>query len=99
MHPVNSLAPDSTPRPNPGGPGRRTDGAPKGTERAAAARRGPWWVAAAWLAGGGAVAAAEWGTRSSPAWLAMSAIAGTEFVALKLATLRGHWASATLARI
>lgn len=55
--------------------------------------------AVAWCAGIAGVALAWWLTRGLPGWVAMLAIAATEWIALKLATLRGHAARAGAARI
>ncbi len=53
------------------------------------ARGKPAALAAGWAAGLAAVVAAAWSTRDLPGWVTMLAIAATEFLALKLATLAG----------
>lgn len=54
--------------------------------------------AAAWGAGLAAVALAWWLTRGRPGWIVMLAVAATEWVALKLATLAGCASSAAWSR-
>lgn len=63
---------------------------PSPTEWApASAKSGGLALAAGWAVAGAVVAAAAWLTRDRPGWVAMLALAATEFGALKLATLGG----------